>query len=91
VLVDAGEVAAFANHPGVIGRDDLGADRPLHGLTDVLQVLPVVASLFRHQRRIGGDTVEDAERGERLDLLQVPCINKELHGNTSFSFVIRDS
>ena len=33
----------------------------LHKLTDLLQDLAWVAALFRHQRRVRGDAVDDAE------------------------------
>ena len=82
VLVDGGEVAAFANHAGRVGGHDFGADRSLHGLADLLEDLAVVAALLRQQRRVGGHAVEDAERGERFDVLQVAGVDEQLHADS---------
>ncbi len=68
--------------PAVIGGDHLGADRALHGLADLLEDRARIARFLRHQRRVGGDAVEDADRGERLDLLQVAGVDKQLHRRT---------
>ena len=39
-----------------------------------------VARLLRQQRRVGRHAVDDAERGERLDVLDVAGVDEELHG-----------
>ena len=76
VLVDAGEIASLAHHARGVGGHDLGADRALDDLADLLEDLAIVAGLLGQQRRIGRHAVEDAERGERLDLLQVAGVDK---------------
>jgi hypothetical protein len=52
VLVDGREAAALGNHPGVVGGDDLGAHRSFHQLANLLDDLPRIAALLRHQRRL---------------------------------------
>ena len=69
VLVDRRELAALGDHAGRVGRDDLGAHRPLHELADLLDDRARVAALLRQQRRIRRDAVDDAERHQRLDVL----------------------
>ena len=82
VLVNRREVAPFGDHPRVVGRDDLGADRALDDLADVLRDLPRVAALLRHERGIRRDAVDDAERDERLDFLEISGIDEEFHRST---------
>ena len=67
------------------GGDYLGARRALDGLTDLLEDVAVIPGLFRQQRRVGRNTVDDAERHEILDVLEVAGVDEELHG---FLFLI---
>jgi hypothetical protein len=83
VLVELGELAPLAQHAVDVGGDDFGAGRPLHDLADALQQRPVVAPFFGEQRRVGGDAVDDAERHQGLDFLQVSRVDEQLHGYLS--------
>src|SRR5687767_12610438 len=76
VLVDGGEIAPLAQHARGVGGDDLGADRALHRLADLLEDLPVVAGFLGHQRRVRRHAVENADRGERFDVLQVAGVDE---------------
>ena len=80
VLVDLGEVASLAQHAVDVGRHDLRARRPLHDVADALQQRAIVPALLRQQRGIGGDAVDDAERHQCFDFLQIAGVDKELHG-----------
>ena len=75
--IDRGEVAPLADHAFGIGGDDLRARRPFDDLADPLQDLAIVAALLREQRRVGRDAVDDAERHQRFDFLQVARIDEE--------------
>ena len=77
VLVDLRELAPFAQHALDIGRDDFGAGRPLHDLADPLEDGAVVAAFLRQQRRVGGDAVDDAERHQRFDFLEIARVDEE--------------
>ena len=79
VLVDLRELAALGDHAGRVGRDDLGAHRALHEPADLLEDRARVAALLRQQRRIGRDAVDDAERHQRFDFLEIAGIDEELH------------
>ena len=76
----AGDVVPFAHHAREVGGRDLAAHRPLDDVADLLQVLPEIAGLLREQRRVGRHAVEDAERGDRLDVLDAAGVDEELHG-----------
>src|SRR4029453_16123531 len=80
VLVQAGEIAPLAQHPFVVLRHDFGAGRAVDDVADALQVLAIVARLLRQQRRVGGDAVDDAERHQGFDFLDVPRVDEEFHG-----------
>ena len=56
------------------------ADRPLTISQIFLRICAVVARLLGEQRRIGRDAVDDAERHERFDFLDVAGVDEELHG-----------
>src|SRR4051812_24007803 len=79
VLVDFCKVASFAHNAIEIGRDDLRADRPLDQVADLLEVLAVVAWFFREQRWVRRDAVDDPERHERVDILEVARVDEDLH------------
>src|SRR5687767_4332033 len=76
VLVDGGEIAPLAQHARGVGGDDLGADRAFHRLADLLEDLPIVAGFLGHQRRVRRHAVENADRGERFDVLQIAGVDK---------------
>src|SRR5206468_10347246 len=65
----------------VIGRDDLAADGTFHDVADALEYLPVVATFFREQRRVGRHAIEDANRGQRLDVLHTAGIYEQFHND----------
>ena len=44
-----------------------------------LRICAVVAALLGQQRRVGGDAVDDAERHQRFDFLQIAGVDEELH------------
>src|SRR4029079_4464052 len=77
--VDLGDVVAFANHAGEVGRDHFAADWTVDDVADLLEVLPVIAWLFREQRWIGSDPIDNADRRERFDVLDVSTVNEEFH------------
>ena len=79
VLVDRGEVAAFAKHPLPVGGEHFGADGALHDAADLLHRLAIIAGLLRHQRRVRRHAVDDADVGQRLDFLDVACVYEKLH------------
>ena len=79
VLVDRGEVAAFAKHALPIGGEDFGTDGALHDVADLLHRLAIVAGLLRHERWVRRHAVDDADVGERLDFLDVACVYEQLH------------
>ena len=81
VLVDRRDVVPLAHHAGEVGRRHFTADRSLHDVADLLQVLPEIARLFREQRRVGGHAVDDAERGDRLDVLDAAGVDEQFHGS----------
>ena len=80
VLVDRRDVVPLLDHAGEVGRGHLAADRALDDLADLLQVLAVVARLLRQQRRVGRDAVDDADGGQRFDVLDVAGVDEEFHG-----------
>ena len=80
VLVELRDFVSLAHHAVELGRDHFAADRPLHDVADLLQFDFVVAGLLRQQRRIGGDAVDDADRDERLDLLDAAAVYESFIG-----------
>jgi hypothetical protein len=79
VRVDAGQVAAFADHAGRIGGHDFGADRTLHRGADLLEDRAVITALLGKQRRVGGHPVQDPQVGKGLNLLEVAGVSEEFH------------
>ncbi len=74
-----GELATLAEHAVESVATTSALVGPLHDLADLLEDLAIVARLLRQQRRVGGDAVDDAERHERFDFLQVAGVDEELH------------
>src|SRR4029450_9730378 len=83
VLVDRGQLASFGDHARGVRRHDLRAHRAADDPANLLDDRAWIAALFREQRRIGGDAVDDAERHERLDLTNTPGIDEDFHKRTS--------
>ena len=85
VLIDLRDVVPLLHHAGEVGRRHLAADRTLDDLADLLQVLAVIARLLGEQRRVGRDAVDDADGGERFDVLDVAGVDEQFHGSPSIS------
>ena len=90
MLVDGREIAAFANHAFEFGGEHFGADGSLHDPADLLHRLAIIAGLLRHQRRVRRHAVDDAEKGELLDFLDVAGIHKQLHCHYLLNVRYRD-
>src|SRR5438874_528697 len=77
--IDLREIPSLLDHGLRFGLDDLGAGGSLDDLADLLQVVAIVSRLLREQRRIRRDAVDDPERHERLDVLQIARIDEQFH------------
>src|SRR5438128_5285912 len=86
VLIDLRDVAPLAQHAGVVGRRHLAADGTFHDVANPLQVLAEIARLLREERRIRRDAVEDAERGDRFDVLDAAGVDEDFHGVPFLTF-----
>src|SRR5262245_62375660 len=79
VRVDLRDVTSLLQHAREVGRGHFAAHRALDDVADPLEVLPEVARLFRQERRVRRHAVEDAQRGNRLDVLDAAGVHKEFH------------
>src|SRR4029078_9964976 len=70
-----------------LGLGDLGAGRPLDDAADLLEVVLVVPRLLGEERGVGRNAVDDAERDQRLDILQVSGIDEQFHDVPPTGFV----
>ena len=81
VVRDLAQRLGLFHHRLVVERDDLGAHRPVHEGADFLRHFHEVAPGLGDQRGIGGDPVEQAGRGQFLDLGSVGSVGEEFHGS----------
>src|SRR5882724_11682140 len=77
------DLPALADHLIRGGRDHLGADRAGHDGADLPHHLEKVAPLLGHQGGVGGHAVQNAPRVRLPDLLDVRCVEKDLHASSS--------
>src|SRR5689334_16099566 len=63
----------------MLGGDDFGADGAGNDLADLSHHVDELPPGLHHQRRIGGDAVDQAGRGQFADLVDLSGIEKELH------------
>ena len=87
VIVNGGEIVSLPYHPGKVGRGHFAAHGPLDDVADPLQILSEIARFLGEERRVRRHAVENAERGERFDVLDAAGIDKKFHGLTSSSLV----
>src|SRR5437667_442719 len=76
---DLMELLAFLHHPLEIGRDHFEAHVARHDRADLLDQRPEGPLLLGDERRVGRDTVDDAEGDAFLELGHVRGIEKDLH------------
>ena len=77
--MDFRKLAALNDHLFDFGRDHFGGDVTVNDLANLENTRSVIGTLFRDQRRVGGDPINDAVGGSLGDLLDVGGIQKELH------------
>jgi hypothetical protein len=63
----------------MIERDDLGRDRAGDDAGDLAHDLEEIAARFVDQRRVGGDSVEQARFGKLADFGDFGGVGEELH------------
>ena len=75
----AASLRALAHHAVEVGRGDFGRDRALDRCADFGDHLLDRPAGLGDQRRVGGDAVEQAGRGELADFGNVGGVDKEFH------------
>ena len=83
VLAPARQLRRFGEHSSRVESRDFERDWTVHQFEDFTRDFLEVAPALRHQRGIGGDTVEDAERLRFADFRHVGGVDEELHAARS--------
>ena len=73
------ELAALGHHPLVVERHGLGADRPLDLVADLADHLDEVAARFLDEARVRRHAVDQAERVQLANLVDLGGVHEEFH------------
>ena len=81
--IECGKLFPFADHPFIIRcyyfRTYVSIDNLTYFNVMFTLILRTFNAFFRHQRRVGGHSVQNSQIMCFPDLIQVSCINKEFH------------
>ena len=77
---DLGQLAPLLHHAVGVGGDHLEAHRAIDDPADLVDQVAERPLLLGDQRRVGGGAVEEAHRGDFLELVHAAGVQKDLHG-----------
>src|SRR5574341_311621 len=78
--MDLGKFLPLLDHRIGFQADDLRTDRPIDNIADFDEHFAEHPALFRDERRIRRDAVQESETGRFLDFFDASGIKEEFHG-----------
>ena len=81
ILAESSKLACLGYHTGSIGCNDLGTYGAVNDSGYLLDNADEISSLACDERRVCGNTADNAELGGCAYVLNMSCIDKKLHCN----------